>query len=377
MTGPASCGTTPGDQGPSSLAREEDEERAHFHKVQNAFRSYKKHSMVAVHKREEYLNRLPVEQQRLLRKHGYQDTLDDLKQAVEHNFGLITEIMKDVEEMFENVTHQAKTDSDPRVRPAQTDMDKVQSTLKQLVRDWSSCGAAEREQCYSPILTKIRELFPDNQDRPNRKILVPGAGLGRLAFEIAKDGFECQGNEFSLFMLFASNFVLNRTRAVNCFKIFPYIHNFCNNMDSRDQLATVTFPDVDPNSLQEDAKFSMAAGNFLEVYDQPEYAASQDSVVTCFFIDCAHNVLQFIQVIHKVLKQGGVWINLGPLLYHFSEQRGEDSIEPDYKCLRAIIQDMGFQMVSEEQDLAATYDQNPRSMLQYQYKCVFFTAKKC
>ena len=42
------------------------------------------------------------------------------------------------------------------------------------------------------------------------QVLVPGAGLGRLAFEIARRGFNCQGNEFSLFMLFASNFVLNK-----------------------------------------------------------------------------------------------------------------------------------------------------------------------
>merc|ERR1719347_436551 len=143
-------------------------------------------------------------------------------------------------------------------------MDKVQSTLKQLVHDWSSSGAAEREQCYSPILTKIRELFPDNQDRPNRKILVPGAGLGRLAFEIAKEGFECQGNEFSLFMLFASNFVLNKASAVNCFQIHPYLHNYCNNVESKNQLAAINFPDVDPSQLPEDAKFSMAAGNFVE-----------------------------------------------------------------------------------------------------------------
>ena len=42
------------------------------------------------------------------------------------------------------------------------------------------------------------------------KVLVPGAGLGRLALEIARQGYTCQGNEFSLFMLFASNFVLNK-----------------------------------------------------------------------------------------------------------------------------------------------------------------------
>ena len=41
-------------------------------------------------------------------------------------------------------------------------------------------------------------------------ILVPGAGLGRLAFELAQRGYTCQGNEFSMFMLLASNFILNQ-----------------------------------------------------------------------------------------------------------------------------------------------------------------------
>jgi len=42
------------------------------------------------------------------------------------------------------------------------------------------------------------------------KILVPGAGLGRLAFDLVLKGYAVEGNEFSLFMLFASNFILNR-----------------------------------------------------------------------------------------------------------------------------------------------------------------------
>jgi len=370
MTGPPSTIT---DQGSS---REEEEERLHFQKVKNAFRSYKKHSLAAVHRREEYLSRLPKEHQRLLRKHGYQETMDDIKEAVDQNHGMISKIMADVEEMFENVTHQVKEESDPRVRPSQLDMDKVQSTLKQLVRDWSSAGAVEREQCYTPIIKALTALYPDRGSRCERKVLVPGAGLGRLAFEIAAQGFECQGNEFSLFMLFASNFVLNKTSAVDCFKIHPYLHNYCNHVESRDQLVAINFPDVDPSQLPEDARFSMAAGNFVEVYSEPEYLASQDAVVTSFFIDCAHNIVEFIQVIHGVLKKGGVWINLGPLLYHFSDQRGEDSIEPAYSTVRAVIEEMGFSLVNEEQNVAATYSQDPRSMLQYKYNCVFFTAKK-
>ena len=116
----------------AKLGREEEEERLHFQKVSNAFRSYKKHSMATIHKREEYLGRLPVEHQKLLRKHGYQETMDDLKEAVEHNNDIIIHILKDVEGMFENVSHPGKTESDPRTRPSTVDMDKVQSTIKQI-----------------------------------------------------------------------------------------------------------------------------------------------------------------------------------------------------------------------------------------------------
>ena len=41
------------------------------------------------------------------------------------------------------------------------------------------------------------------------RVLCPGAGLGRLVFEVVCRGYACQGNEFSYFMLFVSNFILN------------------------------------------------------------------------------------------------------------------------------------------------------------------------
>ena len=104
------------------------------------------------------------------------------------------------------------------------DIEKIQSTLKQFVRDWSEVGKEEREMAYIPIMKELHRLYPkgDRNDsgldstgkssppRNQIKILVPGAGLGRLAFDIANDGFECQGNEFSLYMLLGSNYVLNK-----------------------------------------------------------------------------------------------------------------------------------------------------------------------
>lgn len=45
--------------------------------------------------------------------------------------------------------------------------------------------------------------------RARINVLVPGAGLGRLVFDLAYNGFAAQGNEWSVFMLLASNLILN------------------------------------------------------------------------------------------------------------------------------------------------------------------------
>lgn len=60
-----------------------------------------------------------------------------------------------------------------------------------------------------------------------------------------------QGNEFSLYMLFTSNFILNKCRSINSFSVYPYIHTMTNNRRDEDQLAAFTFPDIDPNELPE------------------------------------------------------------------------------------------------------------------------------
>lgn len=40
---------------------------------------------------------------------------------------------------------------------------KVQITLKQFARDWSSEGADERKQCYQPIIDEILAHFNQNE----------------------------------------------------------------------------------------------------------------------------------------------------------------------------------------------------------------------
>uniref|UniRef100_A0A3Q3X4X8 Carnosine N-methyltransferase n=1 Tax=Mola mola TaxID=94237 RepID=A0A3Q3X4X8_MOLML len=273
--------------------------------------------------------------------------------------------------MFENIEYGRRLDPQS-VRPSSTfDMDKLKSTIKQFVRDWSVEGQAERDSCYKPIIQEIKRLFPSDQSDVSKvSVLVPGAGLGRLAWEIARLGYICQGNEWSFFMLFSSNFVLN-CEQVNSLILYPWIHQFSNNKKSSDQTRPIRFPDVNPQNLPQNTDFSMVAGDFVEIYSD----SSWDCVATCFFIDTAHNVIEYVETIWKILKPGGVWINL-PLLYHFENMANELSVELSYDDIRKAIVKFGFQIEKEKESVQTTYTENDRSMLRYVYDCVFFVARK-
>ncbi|KAI9010630.1 N2227-like protein [Hyaloraphidium curvatum] len=256
-------------------------------------------------------------------------------------------------------------------------MDKCRTTLRQFVRDWSAEGVVERETSYAPMIQALERYFSDLDvdERGSIYVLVPGAGLGRLAYDVAKRGFSCQGNEFSFFMLLASNFVLNKCSEAEQFTIYPWIHSLSNCLKPEDVLRGVSVPDVLPGDLLETVDFSMAAGDFVEVYGSPAQAGKWDCVMTCFFLDTAKNVVEYVEIINKCLVQGGLWINLGPLLYHFEGMVNEPSIELSYEDLLRVVDAYGFSIL-EEKGIDTTYSNNLRSMMTFTYHARFFVARK-
>ncbi|KAG8808328.1 hypothetical protein FRC17_004001 [Serendipita sp. 399] len=182
------------------------------------------------------------------------------------------------------------------VSPA--DMDKVRTTLKQFVRDWSEEGRAERDQCYKPMIEALLNHFPDEATRSQRRVSIPGAGLARLGWEVAFLGFETQCNEFSHYMLLPSYYVLNETKRVNQHTIYPFIHSLSNSASSTSPLRGVSFPDVLPSSLPPGSNFSMVAGDFEELFGikelpEEDEAGKWDAVMTCFFIDTASSIFSY------------------------------------------------------------------------------------
>ncbi|KAI8463769.1 MAG: N2227-like protein-domain-containing protein [Monoraphidium minutum] len=258
------------------------------------------------------------------------------------------------------------------------DTEKVRYVLKNLARDWSAEGAAERAQSYGRICDELARLFPDRRSAAAAapRVLIPGAGLGRLMLDVAALGLEAQGNEFSYFMLMGCSFMLNHAACRDQWTVHPWLHSNLNHLTDADQLRPVTVPDVHPGEAVGPGLLSMCAGDFVDVYSAPEMAQSFDAVATCFFIDTAHNVIEYLEVIHHVLKPGGYWIHLGPLLWHWADSGpGEASLELPLAEVHRVARLMGFETLRQE-FVDAAYIANQRAMYKTVYQAAFWTMRR-
>lgn len=292
-----------------------------------------------------------------------------------------------------------------RNRVSAEDVGRVRYALRNLVRDWGVEGAVERAQSYGLIVAELTQRVlggwgasslgglsigtgvgssPLGAPEPPRgppkppKVLVPGAGLGRLCLDLCAAGFSVVGNEFSYYMLLLSSFVLNHSREAEEFVVHPWVHGCHNHRSEADQLRPAVVPDVLPADLAQNGELCMAAGDFAEVFGRAEEEGAFEAVATSFFLDTAPNVVRYLEVIYHVLKPGGVWVNVGPLLYHWSGQdceAGEPCVELSLSALEAVAQRVGFRLERKSM-VQADFVSDPRSMQKNTYDCVFWTMVK-
>ncbi|KAF3990117.1 hypothetical protein FT663_01489 [Candidozyma haemuli var. vulneris] len=300
------------------------------------------------------------------------------------------------------------TSPDEWAKGTQQEYDKVRSTLLQLSREWSSDGVAEREATYGRIVEAVEKRLK------NGRVLVPGCGLGRLVYEFVRKGYWTQGNEVSYHMLLASGYVLNRMPMAHSHTVFPYIFKSSHVSRRLLQVRPVTVPDESPMGIfegREDAGelMSMAAGSFVDLYGprglavsdaytedaaasefRGENAGAFDVVATCFFLDTAHNVLDYIKTIHHCLREGGIWVNLGPLLWHYEGDSNTIEVKRDGETVNsimegleltrdelvAVIEKLGFEFEERESGIKTTYSSDPKALGNFVYDTEFWVAKK-
>ena len=307
----------------------------------------------------------------------------------------------------------------PPATPASEDAEKARYVLKNLVRDWSEEGKEEREKSHDVLVRHLRDVVfkeqlskidrmyeggganPEDAARP--RVLVPGAGLGRLVYEFAKAGFETEGNEFSYYMLFGASFLLNCCSEKRPYEIVPYWHSPLNHLSREDQYRSVSIPDESPgdhlNEFKPGSSMAMCAGDFCEVYGKPEYQSHFDAVACCFFLDTAKNILDYLDTIRFCLKKGGTLTSIGPLLWHWVEhsdqlvfgasplvdtsQGGQNddvededeyiSIEVSLEDLIAFAEELGFRLDVKRHPLACPYATDRTSMHRTVYDCAFLS----
>ena len=190
--------------------RHDKEEQAHWEDVCNAYRQYATFAVCNQSNQRHRLDHLPQNQKSLLPA-GLQSGTPEAEER-ERSFkeaAIRNQYVLDCILQHAGMPHSQQGGSTTTI-VGDGQISKVSSVLKSLARDWSADGKGERNQAYEPILNAIMEYVPigaKGEEAP--KICVPGAGVGRLALELTALGYRVQGNEFSLFMLLASDFILN------------------------------------------------------------------------------------------------------------------------------------------------------------------------
>lgn len=186
------------------LARAEaiEEEDAHFNEVLHGFMTYEMDMLEVLGRRERNVKRVPELVQMLPGgKDGLEQKYNDLRTAVRKNQNFFNEVV-------ENCKGRAKLARLPSLSTQIRNLTKVRSTLHQCAREWSAEGQEERDKCFAPLLKWLQE-YVEAGTEGNKRVLVPGAGLGRLLAEVVGLGYSCEGNEFSYQMLVTSEYILN------------------------------------------------------------------------------------------------------------------------------------------------------------------------
>jgi carnosine N-methyltransferase len=385
--------------------QEQDEERRHFQRITNSFAQHSSFHLSTLSSHAARLKRLSPEQQALLPA-SLRPGSTEHKARISQSMAAVDKNQHFFDSLLQHAQQATSQDhfyyrqqlKDKYVWESDEDLDKVRSVLKSAVRDWSVEGAKEREQCYAPVIDGLK-----SHCAAKGRIFVGGAGLGRLALELVGAGFAVQGNDVSYHMLLASDFILNCCGGEQgSYEVAPFVSSTTNQLSPADVSRLVTIPDVDPYALMlgddpsSPPDFSMAAGEFYECYSKPEERGQWDGVASCFFLDTASFVGDYVTCIWNMLKPGGVLVNLGPLLWHWSggtigtrpdedsaalyrrnvDPRYADSIDMTWQDLREILIHVGFEIIDERTGLECTYTRDTRALMHTQYTCVYFVAKK-
>jgi hypothetical protein len=170
------------------------------------------------------------------------------------------------------------------------------------------------------------------------------------------------------------------TPEMNVHTIHPYAHWFSHQRSNADLFRAVSFPDALPRLSP---SFALAERDFLTMAPplRDGGEVGYDALVTLFFIDTSLNVVATLEKIYSLLKPGGVWINLGPLLWTGGAQA---ALELGLEEVLALATKVGFEVAGEGLEegkrrrrvVECEYTADGKAMMKWMYRAEFWVATK-
>ena len=156
----------------------------------------------------------------------------------------------------------------------------------------------------------------------------------------------------------------------------PYASWFSHQRATDTLFRTITFPDVVPRLSP---RLTLAERDFLSLRPPPE-TDGFDAIVTLFFIDTSLNIIETLEHIHRLLRPGGRWINLGPLLW---TSGGEAALELSLEEVLALADKVGFDVAGPDgpprtarRTVECEYTADKTAMMKWLYQAEFWVGTK-
>ncbi|KAG5986487.1 hypothetical protein E4U54_005389 [Claviceps lovelessii] len=159
---------------------------------------------------------------------------------------------------------------------------------------------------------------------------------------------------------------------------YPFVDGWSHHATDENMHRSLQFPDV-PIDKQ---KVLMVEGDFTTEFRT--YSGHYDVLLTYFFIDTARNLMSYLNTIKDVLRQGGLWINLGPLLYGTCPL-----VQLSLEDILSVSEMMGFQFLETDErcgvpsfdkptvrSIEASYTFDCRALTKNAYNAQFWVARK-
>jgi hypothetical protein len=258
--------------------------------------------------------------------------------------------------------------------------DTAKQVIHHTARDWTLGASPCRELTNGWIVNALVEntlatIKTRTEDRTSAlRVLVPGAGLGRVAYDIATCGslmeeaginVHVEANDSSVTMALATKSVLEiiQQQPVQQYQIYPFVSDpQRNEIDSAKRFEMELFPDFDAfesyqtyndvfkgeNNDAETAllpNLSYTVGDFVSTYSRNAKQGKYDVIATSFFLDTATNIYQYIMIMKHLLHSSEVslWINCGPVQWHPCAL-----LRPTVDELRDMLEASGFELITWE-----------------------------